>query len=177
MAWLFPGLATGYEVSGDGAGSLQSPGLAKDTAEVDRKGRGSQSVAGVCCLDSGEGFGLCGEETRVLGDANHRKDFDEVRGKAEGRDLLAGVGSFNEQLNDEGDAARVDVIHLGEIEHDLLDVVLGEGLVCAEDRILRRAGNVPLEAEDGDRSSGRGSELVNVGLGFALHDLMISRSS
>lgn len=87
-------------------------------------------------LESGEGLGLGGEEVGVFGDADHGEDFDEVGGEAEGGDFLGGVGGFNEELDDEGDAAGVDVVDLGEVEEDELDVVFGQGLVGAEDGVF-----------------------------------------
>jgi len=111
-----------------------------------------------------EGFGLGGSEGCIFGDADHGEDFDEVRREANGEDLLAGSFGFNEELDDEGDAAGVDVVDLGEIEQDELDAVLGQGLVGAQDCYLGRAGNVSLEAESGNRLAGRRGELVDVDL-------------
>ena len=57
---------------------------------------------------------LGGKESGVLGDAHHGEDLGEVRRKPEGVDLLAGVRGLDQHLNHQRDAARVDVIHLGE---------------------------------------------------------------
>jgi hypothetical protein len=73
-------------------------------------------------------------------------------------------------LDHQRDAAGVDVIHLGKVQQNQLHVALGQRLVSAQDRIFRGAGDIALEAQDDDRMPGRGSELVNVRFGFALHD-------
>ena len=76
------------------------------------------------------------EQTSVLGDADHSEDLDEVRRKAEGTNLLASVGRFNEQLDDESDSTGIDVVDLGEIENDTADVVFGQGLIGAQNGFL-----------------------------------------
>jgi len=123
-------------------------------------------------LQRGESVVLGWEEAGVLGDAYHGKYLGEVRGEAESIDLLAGVRSFDEHLYDEGNAARVDVINLGEVEQDELGCFLGQRLVAAEHRIFGGAGDVALEAEGGHIVPGWGSQLVYARFGLALHDLV-----
>jgi len=76
-------------------------------------------------LERRERFGLRGEQACVLGDADHGEDLGEVGGEAEGVNLLAGVIGFHEELDDEGDAARVDVVDLVKSSRTSLTVLLG----------------------------------------------------
>ena len=75
----------------------------------------------------------------------------------------------NEQLDDQSDAAGVDVINFREVQQDELGRVLGQRFVGAEDGIFRGAGDIALKTEDGYRIAGGGLELVNVRFGLALH--------
>ncbi len=63
---------------------------------------------------------------------------------------------LDQKLNHKRNAARVDVIHLGEIEHDQLGCVFWQRLVSAQHRIFRRAGDITLEAQNRYSISGRG---------------------
>src|SRR5579863_10383737 len=117
--------------------------------------------AGTQVLQRCQGFSLRGEQARVFGDADHGEDLGEMWGETEGVDFLAGVGRFHEELDDERDAAGVDVIDLGEIEEDQFDSGFGQRLICAQYGLLGGAGDIPLKAEDAYRVPGRGSELVN----------------
>jgi hypothetical protein len=56
----------------------------------------------------------------VLGNAHHGEHLGEVRRKPEGIDLLARVRCFDQHLNHQRDAARVDVIHLGKVQQNQL---------------------------------------------------------
>jgi hypothetical protein len=109
--------------------------------------------------EGGAGCGFVGVERGVFGDAYHGEDFLEVGGEAEGLDLLAALAGGDHHLNDESDAARVQVLDLREVEDDALDVV-GETFVGAEDGGLGGAGDVPGETEDGDGDTGA-IELLN----------------
>ena len=77
-----------------------------------------------------------GKQARVLGDAHHGKDFGEVRRQAEGAHILPRVRGLDQQLDHQRDAARVDVIHVREVQQDELGGLLGQRLVGAQDRIF-----------------------------------------
>ena len=120
------------------------------------------NLAHLDALQRRQRLGLAGEEAGVLGDAYHGEHLDEMRGEAVGVDLLAGVGGFDEQLDDQRDAARIDVVDLGEVQQDELVRGFGQRLVGAQNRVLRSAGYVSFKTKDGHRVSGWGGELVNV---------------
>jgi len=115
-------------------------------------------------------LGLAGEKAGVLGDADHGEDFGEVRRQAERIDLLRGVCGLDQHLDHERDAARIDVIHFCKIQQNQLGRIFGQRLVGSQHRVLRGAGDIARKTQDADRVPGRGSNLVNVGLGFTLHD-------
>ncbi len=119
--------------------------------------------------ERGEGRLLVWEEVSVLSDADHGEDLLEVSREAEGVDFLARVGSFDHDLDDEGDAAGVDVVDFGEVEEDDVDLVFGKGLVGADDGVAGGAGDVAFETDDGNRMAGGRGELVDAGTGFGLH--------
>ncbi len=103
-----------------------------EAARIERIGRRRPE------LQRRERLGLGGEQAGVLGDAHHGEDFGEVRREAEGVDLLAGVRRLNQHLDDERDAAGVDVVHFGEVQQDELGRLLGQRLVgCRAPRLSR----------------------------------------
>lgn len=69
----------------------------------------------VCCVSldrlgipssqCGQRLNLAGEQACVLGDSHHGEDLGEVRRQAERVDLLPRIGSLNQQLNHQRDAA------------------------------------------------------------------------
>jgi hypothetical protein len=109
--------------------------------------------------EGGAGGGFVGVEGGVFGDAHHGEDFLEVGGEAEGLDLLAALAGGDHHLDDQGDAAGVQVLDFGEVEDDAFDG-LGEAFVGAEDGGLGGAGDVAYKAEDGDGGTGA-FELLN----------------
>jgi len=72
----------------------------------------SEARPGHPVLQRSQRLSLRGEESRVLGNAHHGEDLGEVGGKAEGINFLPGVVGFHQELDNERDSARVDVIHL-----------------------------------------------------------------
>ena len=121
-------------------------------------------------LEGRDGFGLGVEEVGVLGDAGYGEDLGEVRREAEGADLLRVMIGLHEELNDQGDAAGVDVADLGKIEKDQLGGLFGEALIAALELRFGCGGDVAVEAKDENGVSGGGTELINVPLGPGLHD-------
>ena len=88
-------------------------------------------------------------EGGVLGDADHGEDLLEVGAEAEGADLLSALAGGDHHLDDQRDAAGVQVFDLGKVQQDALDGV-GQAFVGAHDGRLRGAGDVAREAQHGD---------------------------
>src|SRR6185312_5438547 len=109
-----------------------------------------------------------GMKAGVFGNAYHGEDLLEVRCKAEGLDGLAVFAGGNHHLNDECDAARIEILHLRKIEEDAFGAVR-QTLISAQYRSLRRAGDVALKAEHGNETA-RALHFIHLDLrAFSMH--------
>ena len=66
----------------------------------------------------GAGSGFIGKQFGVFCDADHGEDFLEVWRQAKSLDGLAFLARGVEKLDDECDAAGVEILDFGEIEQD-----------------------------------------------------------
>ena len=87
--------------------------------------------------ESGKGRGFIAVHGCVFIDAHHRKDFLEVSAQAKDADgTRSRLAGFEQYLDDDGDARRVDVIDAGEVQQELrrgeVEVVVG-----AQDDVFR----------------------------------------
>ena len=120
--------------------------------------RSSNAKAGR--LECGEGRCFVGEESGVLGDADHGEDLGEVGREAADGDGLIGFVRLHEHLDDERDAGGVEVFDTFEVEQDALMGGLVERLVGPDDGVLRERGDVSGEAEAGDLLAASARELL-----------------
>ena len=91
----------------------------------------------------------------VLRDADHREDLLKMRAEAERVNGLATFFGRDHQLDDERDAAGVQVFDFRKIEQDALDAV-GQAFVRSDDGRLGGAGDVARKPHDGDRFAAGG---------------------
>ena len=95
------------------------------------------------------------EEFGVLGDAGNAENLCEVRREAEGANFLGVMVGLHQELNDQRDAAGIDVAHLGEIEKDQLGGFFGKALIAALEFLFGGGGDVAVKTEDEYRVSSR----------------------
>lgn len=120
--------------------------------------------------EGGAGGGLVGVERRVLGEAEHGEHLVKMRREAEAEHLLRDLAASHEDLDDEGDAAGIQIGHLREVQEDGGDVCF-QGLVFSEDGVFREAGDITIKAHDDDVAF-----LFNLSRGRRYHDLFFAPS-
>jgi hypothetical protein len=103
----------------------------------------------------------------VFCDSHHGKDFLEVGREAEGGDSLAVFVGLHQHLNDERDAAGVDVVDFGEVEQDRLGFT--HGLEGTEQSIVRAGRDIATEAKHGNLTAVAIGDLIDTCSGFRLH--------
>ena len=97
-------------------------------------------------LERRERLRLTGKQPRILRNPDHGENLGEVRRQPERKNFLPGVRGLNQHLDHKRNAARIDVVHLGEIQKHELRRLLRQTLICAQHRLFRRAGNIAFEA-------------------------------